>query len=81
LKPSNILVTEADSKPLAKVIDFGLAKALGNESKLTDKTLFTEFGNVVGTLQYMSPEQASLNALDMLLVLTYMPLALFSMNS
>jgi len=64
LKPSNILVTEADSKPLAKVIDFGLAKALGNESKLTDKTLFTEFGNVVGTLQYMSPEQASLNALD-----------------
>ena len=64
LKPSNVLVTLYDGKPIAKVIDFGLAKALGHQAKLTDKTLFTEFGQVVGTLQYMSPEQAEMNALD-----------------
>jgi serine/threonine protein kinase len=64
LKPSNILVTTNENKPIAKIIDFGLAKALDRNAKLTDKTLFTEFGTVVGTLQYMSPEQAELDSLD-----------------
>jgi serine/threonine protein kinase/tetratricopeptide (TPR) repeat protein len=62
LKPSNILVAEYDDKPVAKVIDFGVAKATG--PKLTDRTMFTEFGQIVGTVEYMSPEQAKLNALD-----------------
>jgi serine/threonine protein kinase/tetratricopeptide (TPR) repeat protein len=62
LKPSNVLVAEYDDRPVAKVIDFGVAKATG--PKLTERTLFTEFGQVVGTLEYMSPEQAKLNALD-----------------
>ncbi len=56
IKPSNILVGEQDGRPLAKVIDFGIAKA--TSAKLTDKTLFTEHKQVIGTLQYMSPEQA-----------------------
>ncbi len=56
LKPSNILVGTQDGEPLAKVIDFGIAKA--TSAKLTDKTLFTEHQQVIGTLQYMSPEQA-----------------------
>ena len=64
LKPSNVLVTLYDGQPVSKVIDFGLAKALQHTHKLTDKTLFTEFGKVVGTIQYMSPEQAEMNALD-----------------
>lgn len=64
LKPSNLLVTLYDGQPEPKVIDFGLAKALEDSIKLTDKTMFTEFGKVVGTLQYMSPEQAEMNALD-----------------
>ena len=64
LKPSNVLVTLYDGHPVPKIIDFGLAKALAHQVRLTDKTLFTEFGKVVGTLQYMSPEQAELNALD-----------------
>ena len=55
LKPSNILVGTQDGRPLAKVIDFGIAKA--TSAKLTDKTLFTEHQQVIGTLQYMSPEQ------------------------
>jgi serine/threonine protein kinase/WD40 repeat protein len=62
LKPSNVLVTLYDDKPVPKVIDFGVAKAI--EQQLTEKTLFTGVGQVVGTLEYMSPEQASLNALD-----------------
>src|SRR5262249_21235135 len=62
LKPSNVLVAEYDDKPVAKVIDFGVAKATG--SKLTEDTMFTGFGQVVGTLEYMSPEQAKWNALD-----------------
>jgi tetratricopeptide (TPR) repeat protein len=62
LKPSNVLVAEYDDKPVAKVIDFGVVKATG--PKLTEQTLFTEFGQIVGTLEYMSPEQAKLNALD-----------------
>ena len=64
LKPSNVLVTLYDGHPVPKVIDFGLAKALDQQAKLTDRTMFTEFGQVVGTLQYMSPEQAEINALD-----------------
>ncbi len=60
LKPSNVLVAEYDGRPVPKVIDFGLAKALQRDSKLTDKTMFTEFGAIVGTLYYMSPEQAGL---------------------
>ena len=63
IKPSNILVTEQDGKPVPKVIDFGLAKALGRQ--LNDETdLMTTFGTVVGTLQYMSPEQAEINRQD-----------------
>ncbi len=62
LKPSNVLVALYDGKPVPKVIDFGIAKATGQQ--LTEKTLFTEFGQVVGTLEYMSPEQAELNQLD-----------------
>jgi eukaryotic-like serine/threonine-protein kinase len=56
LKPSNVLVEEIDGKPLAKIIDFGLAKATGQQ--LTDATMFTEVGAMVGTPAYMSPEQA-----------------------
>jgi eukaryotic-like serine/threonine-protein kinase len=62
LKPSNVLIALYDSKPVPKVIDFGVAKATG--PRLTDQTLYTEFGAVVGTLEYMSPEQAQLNQLD-----------------
>jgi serine/threonine protein kinase/tetratricopeptide (TPR) repeat protein len=62
LKPSNVLVALYDGKPVPKVIDFGVAKAAGQT--LTDKTLVTGFGNVVGTLEYMSPEQAEINQLD-----------------
>jgi WD40 repeat protein/serine/threonine protein kinase len=62
LKPSNVLVALYDGKPVPKVIDFGVAKAAG--PRLTERTLFTEFGAVVGTLEYMSPEQAQLNQLD-----------------
>jgi eukaryotic-like serine/threonine-protein kinase len=62
LKPSNVLVALYDDRPVPKVIDFGVAKATGE--KLTDKTMFTAFGAFVGTLEYMSPEQAKLNALD-----------------
>ena len=64
LKPSNVLVTLYDGEAVPKVIDFGLAKALEHTTQLTDKTMFTEFGKVIGTLQYMSPEQAEMNALD-----------------
>jgi tetratricopeptide (TPR) repeat protein/serine/threonine protein kinase len=62
LKPSNVLVASYDGKPVPKVIDFGIAKATGQQ--LTEKTLITGFGNIVGTLEYMSPEQAELNQLD-----------------
>jgi len=62
LKPSNVLIALYDGKAVPKVIDFGVAKATG--PKLTERTLFTEFGAVVGTLEYMSPEQAELNQLD-----------------
>ena len=59
LKPGNILVTEIDNRAVPKVIDFGLAKATQAEQRLSDATLFTEFGQVLGTLKYMSPEQAN----------------------
>jgi tetratricopeptide (TPR) repeat protein/serine/threonine protein kinase len=62
IKPSNVLVALYDGKPVPKVIDFGLAKAAGQT--LTDKTLVTAFGSLVGTLEYMSPEQAEVNQLD-----------------
>jgi serine/threonine protein kinase len=62
VKPSNVLVAPYDGKPVVKVIDFGLAKAAGQ--RLTERTLFTGFGAVVGTLGYMSPEQAALNNED-----------------
>ena len=63
LKPSNILVTQFDGIPVPKVIDFGIAKAVGQQ-QLTDKTLFTRFASMVGTPQYMSPEQAEMTGLD-----------------
>jgi lipopolysaccharide biosynthesis regulator YciM len=62
LKPSNVLIGLYDGKPVPKVIDFGVAKATGQ--KLTERTLFTEVGQMVGTLEYMAPEQAELNNLD-----------------
>jgi serine/threonine protein kinase/tetratricopeptide (TPR) repeat protein len=62
LKPSNVLVAPYDGRPVVKVIDFGVAKATGQ--RLTDKTLFTGFGALVGTPEYMSPEQAEVNNQD-----------------
>ncbi len=62
IKPSNVLVTTVDGRPLPKVIDFGLAKIL--DSSLDDHTLFTQHGQLIGTLDYMSPEQASMRRQD-----------------
>jgi eukaryotic-like serine/threonine-protein kinase len=61
VKPSNVMITLYDGKPVAKVIDFGVAKA--TEQRLTERTLFTQYGTMVGTLEYMSPEQAEMSAL------------------
>jgi eukaryotic-like serine/threonine-protein kinase len=61
VKPSNVLVTMYDDKPVPKVIDFGVAKAI--EQRLTEKTMFTHYGALVGTFEYMSPEQAEMNAI------------------
>jgi len=62
IKPTNVLVTLHDGKPVPKVIDFGIAKA--TNQRLTEKTLFTEFRQFIGTPQYMSPEQAEMSGLD-----------------
>ena len=63
IKPSNILVTMRDGVPVPKVIDFGIAKATGGE-RLTDMTVFTAYGQFIGTPAYMSPEQAEMSELD-----------------
>ncbi len=62
IKPSNVLVSLYDGKPVPKVIDFGVAKAI--DQRLTERTLFTHHGAIVGTLEYMSPEQAENSDLD-----------------
>jgi WD40 repeat protein/serine/threonine protein kinase len=62
LKPSNVLITLHDGKPVPKVIDFGIAKATGQ--RLTERTLFTRFAQMIGTPEYMSPEQAEFSGLD-----------------
>jgi eukaryotic-like serine/threonine-protein kinase len=60
IKPSNVLMTMYDDQPVPKVIDFGVAKAI--EQRLTERTMFTQYGALVGTFEYMSPEQAEMNA-------------------
>ncbi len=62
MKPTNVLVANYDNRPVVKIIDFGVTKAVGQQ--LVDRTMFTEFGQIVGTIEYMSPEQAKLNQLD-----------------
>ena len=62
LKPPNIVVGLYDGKPVPKVIDFGVAKSTG--PRLTEQSVYTEVGALIGTLEYMSPEQAELNNLD-----------------
>ncbi len=62
IKPSNVMVTLQDGQPVAKVIDFGVAKAI--DERLTERTLFTQYGAIIGTPEYMSPEQAVLSGLD-----------------
>jgi len=62
LKPSNVLVSIQGDRPVAKIIDFGVAKATSHS--LTDRSLFTELGVLIGTPEYMSPEQAEMGSLD-----------------
>jgi non-specific serine/threonine protein kinase/serine/threonine-protein kinase len=62
IKPSNVLVTSHDGKPVAKVIDFGVAKAI--HQHLTERTIYTQFAQMIGTPLYMSPEQAEMSGLD-----------------
>jgi serine/threonine protein kinase/WD40 repeat protein len=62
IKPSNVMVTSHDGTPVVKIIDFGIAKATG--LKLTDKTVYTQFAQFVGTPTYLSPEQAGLSGID-----------------
>src|SRR6185295_11650142 len=62
LKPSNVLVHEEDGEHVPKIIDFGIAKATAQ--RLTERTLFTEMGQLLGTPEYMSPEQAEMSGMD-----------------
>ena len=62
LKPSNVMITFHDTVPVPKIIDFGIAKALNQ--RMTEKTLFTRYGQMLGTPMYMSPEQAEMSGLD-----------------
>jgi eukaryotic-like serine/threonine-protein kinase len=62
IKPSNVMITLHDGVPVPRVIDFGVAKA--TDQRLTEKTMFTQYGAVVGTLEDMSPEQAEMSGLD-----------------
>ncbi|NIS52951.1 MAG: protein kinase [Phycisphaerae bacterium] len=62
IKPSNVMITLHDGKPVPKVIDFGIAKA--TSQRLTEKTLFTRYAQMIGTPAYMSPEQAEMSGLD-----------------
>jgi WD40 repeat protein/serine/threonine protein kinase len=61
IKPSNVMVCLYDGKPVPKIIDFGVAKAIGQ--RLTERTMFTQYGAIVGSLEYMSPEQAEMSQL------------------
>jgi serine/threonine protein kinase/WD40 repeat protein/tetratricopeptide (TPR) repeat protein len=64
LKPSNVLVCLYDGRPVPKVIDFGIAKAVESAvGRLTERTMFTQFGQIIGTFEYMSPEQAEMSQL------------------
>jgi tetratricopeptide (TPR) repeat protein/tRNA A-37 threonylcarbamoyl transferase component Bud32 len=63
LKPTNVLVCLYDGQPVPKVIDFGVAKAM--EQRLTERTMFTQYGQIVGTFEYMSPEQAEMSQLGL----------------
>ncbi|MEQ1826895.1 MAG: serine/threonine-protein kinase [Pirellula sp.] len=63
VKPSNVMITLHDGVPVPKVIDFGIAKAL--DRPLTEQTLFTRYGDLIGTPEYMSPEQAEMSGLDL----------------
>ncbi len=65
IKPTNVLVTEHDGQTIPTIIDFGLAKALQGQTMLTENTLFTSFGSMVGTPLYMGPEQVGINALNL----------------
>ncbi len=62
IKPTNVLITQQDTRPVVKVIDFGVAKAIGQQ--LTEQTLFTNFAQMIGTPLYMSPEQAEQSGVD-----------------
>ncbi|MHC4240740.1 MAG: serine/threonine protein kinase, partial [Planctomycetota bacterium] len=62
IKPTNVMVTQRDGTPVPKIIDFGIAKA--TQARLTEKTLFTEFKQFIGTPEYISPEQAEMGELD-----------------
>jgi len=62
IKPTNVMVTHHDGKPVPKVIDFGIAKAINQ--RLTEKTLFTRYAHIIGTPAYMSPEQAEMSDVD-----------------
>lgn len=62
IKPSNVMITLHDGKPVPKIIDFGIAKA--TQHRLTEKTIFTRYAQMIGTPEYMSPEQAEISGLD-----------------